>query len=234
MTPYYDQDGITIYHADCADVLPLVEPSTVALVLTDPPYGIGYVDPFGVAIVGDDRPFDPMPLLRYRRAVIWGADNFAHLLPPSRGWIVWSKIQSQSMINGDSRMASSPVELAWSNVASNPQLFNHFWAGGYFHRGSERGLNYHPTQKPAALMRWVLDRWSQPGDLILDPYMGSGPVAQACHEMGRRYIGIEIMEEYCEIAVQRLAQQVIPLDVLIETATARNPASPSWNTDVAS
>lgn len=67
----------------------------------------------------------------------------------------------------------------------------------------------HPTQKPASLMRVILEEWSAPGELIYDPYMGSGPVAQACRELGRRYIGVEIVEEYCEIAVQRLAQGVL-------------------------
>jgi DNA modification methylase len=122
---------------------------------------------------------------------------------------VWSKIQSQAIIDGRSRMASAPVELAWSNVASNPELFNHFWAGGPLHRASERRTSLHPAQKPVALMRWIIDRWASPGDLVLDPYMGSGPIARACLDTGRRYIGIEIEERYCEIAVKRLAQEVL-------------------------
>lgn len=62
-------------------------------------------------------------------------------------------------------------------------------------------------------MRWILEKWTEPGDLVLDPYMGSGPIAQACKEKGRRYIGIEIVEEYCRITVEhRLAQMALPLD----------------------
>ncbi len=100
------------------------------------------------------------------------------------------------------------MELAWSNVAQTPQLFNHYWRD-WLRRASERGSRLHPALKPVSLMKWVLGNWTVPGDLILDPYMGSGPVAQACHEMGRRYIGIEIEEKYCEIAVDRLAQGVL-------------------------
>ena len=207
MNPVYDVDGITIYHADCVDVLPLIEPDDVGLLLTDPPYGIGYVAGDGVTtIVGDDEPFDPTHLLEYDRCVIWGAQNFADKLPSSAGWLVWSKIQSQSMIDGTSRMASSPVELAWSNVATAPKLFNHFWAGGNWYRASERFVSLHPTQKPVSLMRWVLDKWTEPGDLVLDPYMGSGPIARACADLGRRYIGIEIVEEYVNTAIARLGQ----------------------------
>ena len=207
MTPYYADDLVTIYNARCEDVLPGVDPASVDLLLTDPPYGIDYTGGTGQKVEGDTAPFDPAPLLVYGRCVIWGADNFAHLLPASRGWIVWSKIQRQTMVDGRSRMASAPVELAWSNVASNPELFNHFWAGGLFYRASESGLKFHPTQKPAALMRWIVDRWTEPGDLVLDPYMGSGPVAQACHELGRRYIGVEMVGDYCKVAVSRLRQQ---------------------------
>jgi site-specific DNA-methyltransferase (adenine-specific) len=205
--PYYEEAGIMIYHGDCRDVLPSV--ASADLVLTDPPYGISYVGGTGQTVTGDSEPFDPRPLLKYGRCVIWGADNFAHLLPASRGWMVWSKIQSQSMIDGRSRMSSAPVELAWSNVASNPELFNHYWAGGLNFRASELWTKYHPTQKPVALMRWIVDRWTQPNDLVLDPYMGAGPVAVACKELGRRYIGVEIEERYCETAVKRLAQETL-------------------------
>jgi site-specific DNA-methyltransferase (adenine-specific) len=86
-------------------------------------------------------------------------------------------------------------------------MFTHLWNG--YNRDSEIGYHVHPTQKPVALFRWCLDRPTLPGDLILDPYMGSGPIARACHEMGRRYIGIEIEERYCEIAAKRLAQGVL-------------------------
>ena len=209
---YYDQDGITIYHADNADVeWPTAE--SVGLLLTDPPYGIQYVAGDGVTtIVGDDIPFDPTHLLRYKRCVIWGAQNFAALLPSSAGWLVWAKIQTQSLIDGKSRWASAPVELAWSNVATNPKLFNHYWGGGIIHRASESMTNYHPTQKPVALMRWVLENWTEPGDLVFDPYMGSGPVARACLDLGRRYVGIEIVEEYCQAAVDRLGQLALALE----------------------
>jgi site-specific DNA-methyltransferase (adenine-specific) len=60
-------------------------------------------------------------------------------------------------------------------------------------------------------MRWVLERWSKPGDVVLDPYMGSGPVARACLDLGRRYIGIELEQQYVDVAVGRLQQSVMVL-----------------------
>jgi site-specific DNA-methyltransferase (adenine-specific) len=69
----------------------------------------------------------------------------------------------------------------------------------------------HPTQKPVALMRWVLGLpWTVRGT-VLDPYMGSGPVLLAAKDFGLAAIGIEIEERYCEIAARRLSQEVLPL-----------------------
>jgi len=201
LKPYYDEDGVTIYHGDCVDVHP--NSADVDLVLTDPPYGINYTPgPYWnrVGIVGDDAPFDPSYLLtRYRRLVLFGANHFPRHLPPG-GWIVWDKRDEVSR-----RLPGSDGEMAWTNLHPRVHIIKHLWMP---HTMRNEPI-LHPTQKPASLMRVILEEWSAPGELIYDPYMGSGPVAQACRELGRRYIGVEIVEEYCEIAVQRLAQGVL-------------------------
>ena len=217
MVPYYDRDGITIYHADCRDVLPSIDPDSVDLLLTDPPYGIGYdtdaTERIGsgkwawggkryAKVHGDDAPFAPAALLRFGRCVLWGANNYAARLPDSSSWLVWDRKFHASR--------SADAELAWTNLGGTVRVFAHLWDG--YKRDSELGFHVHPTQKPVALMRWIIDRWTKPGDLVLDPYMGSGPIAQACHELGRRYIGIELVEDYCKVAVSRLAQQTLDLD----------------------
>jgi DNA modification methylase len=212
MEPYYDRDGIVIYHARCEDVLPSIDPADVDLLLTDPPYGMSlnadYASRKGgkradlrkrhANVEGDDKPFDPSPLLRYRRSALFGANWYADRLPPTGSWLVWNRV---------SHSAAADAELAWTNLGGTVRMFTHAWDG--FARSSENSFHVHPTQKPAALMRWIVDRWTKPGDLVLDPYMGSGPVAQACHELGRRYIGIELVEDYCKVAVSRLAQQTL-------------------------
>lgn len=210
MKPYYEESGITIYHGDCRDVLPDVDPVAVSLVLTDPPYGINLATNYGergrhknatakdyAPVAGDDQPFDPAPLLRFGRCVLWGANNYASLLPDSQSWIVWNRLTGES----------ADAELAWSNLGGTARMFTHMWNG--YLRDSERGFSVHPTQKPVALMRWVIARATEPGDLVLDPYMGSGPVARACMDLDRRYIGVELVERYCEIAAKRLAQGVL-------------------------
>ena len=214
MVPYFDRDGIVIYHADCRDVLPSIDPASVDLLLTDPPYGVnagtsqGKQINAGVSlgvIEGDAAPFDPAHLLQYGKAIIFGAQNFASSLPDEGNWIVWDKVTRNGL-----NMRIAEAELAWTNVLGRTMVYRHMWSGAF--RDSERGYSVHPTQKPVSLMAWIIDRWTKPGDLVLDPYMGSGPVAQACHELGRRYIGIELVEDYCKVAVSRLAQQTLDLD----------------------
>ena len=207
MNPVYDVDGIQIWHADCADVLPLIDPATVGLLLTDPPYGMNYESSDlweRRGVEGDDEPFDPRPLLVYERCVIFGAEHFAALLPVSKGWIVWEKCNDSD--STDSGLKVPDCELAWTNVTGRHRAFNELWAGPL---RRERFL--HPTQKSVNLMRWIVEQWTKPGDLVLDPYMGSGPVARACADLGRRYVGIEIVEEYVDAAIGRLGQ--LTLDV---------------------
>jgi len=205
MKPVYDVDGIQIWHADCHDILPTIDPDDVDLLLTDPPYGIGYRSRItGTTVVNDDELFDPRPLLAYDKCVVWGANYFAHLLPPS-GWIVWSKAQDNRWVHASGNHRSTG-EIAWTNVTTKVLVYNCFWAGSPLYRNSERGSYLHPTQKPVELMTWIINKWTKPGDLILDPYMGSGPIARACADLGRRYIGVEIVEEYVDAAINRLGQ----------------------------
>lgn len=215
MRPYFDDGQITIFLGDCRDILPTLEAGSVDLVLTDPPYGMNFVNriqrgPNGTGkrgatrhrkafVVNDDEPFDPAPLLHFPKVILWGFQHFNDRLPPG-SVLVWLK-------RYDDGFGSflSDADLAWMKGG----------CGVYCKRdlslqGEDR---VHPTQKPVPLMRWILERWSKPGDLILDPYMGSGPVARACLDLGRRYIGIELEERYCEIAVKRLQQSVLPLEV---------------------
>lgn len=209
-TPYYSDDLVTLYHGDCRDILPSIDVASVDLVLTDPPYGMDYKPLRGSdgskrwseGVRGDAEPFDPAPLLRYKRLILFGANWYADKLPPSGGWIVWDK--TPKGIKAGFR--ASHAELAWTNCCSSVRKFALQWGGEA--RNHEPHL--HPTQKPVGLMRWAIEEFTQPGELVLDPYMGSGPAAEASRDTARRYIGIEIEERYCEIAAHRLAQDVLP------------------------
>jgi site-specific DNA-methyltransferase (adenine-specific) len=218
---YYDAGGITIYHGDCRA---LALPERPALVLADPPYGtngkadqrsesrgkrrglgggIAYSALEQLPVAGDDEPFDPSHLLALKtKTILWGANYYADKLPPSRCWLTWDKR------DGTTSDDNADCELAWTNLDMPARLFAHLWRGVC--RASEQGKVLHTTQKPVALMRWCLLRAKlAPGALVYDPYMGSGPIAKACKELGYRYIGVELVEQYCEAAALRLQQEVM-------------------------
>ena len=209
MKPYYSDGSVTLFLGDCREILPELDLTDVALVLTDPPYGMDYKPLRGgtgshrwaEGVKGDAEKFDPAHLLTYGRAVLFGANWYADALPPSGGWVVWDKTP-KGVKEG---FHASHAELAWTNCCSSIRKVSLQWGGEA--RNGEPHL--HPTQKPVGVMRWCVEQFSKPGDLILDPYMGSGPVAQACAELGRRYIGIELDEQYVKKAIQRLDQGVI-------------------------
>jgi DNA modification methylase len=229
VTPYYEHAGVTIYHGDCREVLPHISP--VDLLLTDPPYGIGeakgknksrskafggkanglshegrivYATDYGVH-AWDDMP-PPGWLLDWVRSlcrwqVIFGGNYFE--LPPSKCWLIWDKD------NGASDFAD--CELAWTNLDKAARRLLHRWNGMLQQPGCVREQREHPTQKPEAVMRWALMQAPVDVKTVLDPFMGSGTTLVAAKRLGRRAIGIEIEERYCEIAAERLAQGALDL-----------------------
>lgn len=219
--PYYDEGGITIYCGDCREILPGL--GTFDLTLTDPPYGValdtrnanrrrsGRPNPKGPgrtfdwpAVAGDDAPFDPRPLLHLSRAaVFWGANHYASRLPDTPFWLAWDRKAGR----GAGSVTDCELAAVFGHRFKTVRLFSHLWCG--FQRDSENAEGaLHPTQKPVALMRWCLSFFPE-ARTVVDPYMGSGPVAKACADAGLRYVGIELVEAYCERAVARLAQRTL-------------------------
>jgi DNA modification methylase len=213
-TPYYDHAGITIYHGDCLEILPTL--GKVDAVVTDPPYGMAWdtADLFRKGhnrkrrrpgrnydkpVRGDRRPFDPSPWLDIgKRQILFGANHYAARLPVGTT-LVWIK-------RLDAAFGSflSDAEIAWMSGGHGVYCFRDL------SMNAETASRSHPTQKPLPLMRWCLQKTE---GLVLDPYMGSGSTLRAAKDLGRKAIGIEIEERYCEIAAKRLAQEVLPLEV---------------------
>lgn len=243
MIPYYEDDHATIYHGDCREILPQLElPVGDVVIVTDPPYGIG-LDPdysglqgtkaFNVGrpfhsgrayerIHGDDEPFDPTWLDGVDR-VLFGVDHYLDRLPPGGTLHTWDKRDGLgSNMFGD-------VEYVWSSFASGPSRLYRFKWLGFMRAGEHEYL--HPTQKPVSLMRWILG-WTPRAStidaardrMIVDPYVGSGSTLRAAKDCGRRSVGIELVEAYCEIAARRLAQEVLPFEIpgAVEEAEVRS------------
>jgi len=192
---------------DCLEILPTL--GRVDAVVTDPPYGMALDTDYSgfngwggkghayEAVIGDDRPFDPRPLLHLAPVcILWGANHFASRLPDSGGWLVFNK-------RGDgkpSEICFGDCELAWGNRIKSVRMFSQIWHG--VSRWSSEG-RHHPTQKSVGLMEWCITQAGGP-QTILDPYMGSGTTGVACVNLGRKFIGIEIEPRYFDIACKRI------------------------------
>jgi site-specific DNA-methyltransferase (adenine-specific) len=213
--PYYhdEQYGITIYHADCRDILPHLEP--VDLVLTDPQYGMDYHsnhykggNPHS-KIVGDDLsyPVDVLEILiRMARGAVFSFCRWENLweMPKPKSFIVWAK---NNWSAGD---LEHEYGRQWEAIAFYPQEGHQFAyrpADIIDSRRVPPSELLHPTQKPISVITAILK--ANKGDTILDPFMGSGTTLVAAKQLGRKAIGIEIEERYCQIAVQRLQQGVL-------------------------
>jgi site-specific DNA-methyltransferase (adenine-specific) len=219
MIPYYEHAGITIYHGDARDVLPGLPQAD--LVLTDPPYGSTTHDKH-LSTVTDHRElgFDEISeadmvkaaakLLEQSRAwVVFTCEwHFIHALPGLVRFGIWRKPNGAPQFTGDR------PGMGWEGIAILHGPGKKRWNGGGRHGvwtfNTEQGA--HPTQKPLKLYKALISDFSlQRGDTILDPFMGSGTTLVAAKELGRRAIGIEIEEKYCEIAAKRLSQEVLPI-----------------------
>jgi DNA modification methylase len=226
--PYYEQDGITIYHGDCRDVAPELLALSVDLLLTDPPYGMAFSSGWtaSTAVTSDgDR--------QGARVVRTGLNALQHTFSPDMHALVFCHWKSWPDFHDHlCHLFAFRNALVWSKGGGGMGDLRHEYAKdfeiilfGARGRGRElRGKRVGcvleaarvpaqqrkvPFEKPAALLKNLMERHSEPGQLVLDPFMGSGPTILAAQNLGRRAIGIEIEERYCAIAAKRLAQQVL-------------------------
>ncbi|HXJ42482.1 MAG TPA: DNA methyltransferase [Bryobacteraceae bacterium] len=130
------------------------------------------------------------------RHVWWGANHYGDVIPASSAWCVWDKENTANFAD---------AELAWTNHPGAVRICRHKWNG--LLKASERAeKRFHPNQKPVYLAAWCFDRFGKPGDVILEPFMGSGPGLRAAKRMNRCAIGVELSMDYCEQVIERLEQ----------------------------
>ena len=215
MKPYYQDDAVTIYHGDCREILPEIEADVL---VTDPPYGIAYSSQQAGRFQGERIANDDDTTLRDQVLAAWHgpAVVFGSWKRPRpsevRAVLTWDKGEGVGM--GD-------LALPWRPNTEEIYVIGSGWVG---HRGSSvlrdtsvvswtgngRGpRRLHPNEKPVPLLRGLMEK--APPGTILDPFMGSGTTLRAAKDLGRRAIGIEIEERYCEIAAKRCAQEVLDL-----------------------
>lgn len=178
------------------------------LAICDPPYGIGAVNKTShlknsltkyIAKIWDNATPDKEyfdELLRVsKHQIIWGGNYFAHLLPPAKKWIVWNKVQAegmdqamhelawQSQDNKQAAIFTKSIQSSCNKVANNKHKAKQY-------------MKIHPTQKPVALYKWLLDKYAKAGDKILDTHLGSGSIAIACHDYKYHLTACELDSDY--------------------------------------
>jgi site-specific DNA-methyltransferase (adenine-specific) len=197
-------ENATLYLGDCAELLPTI--GRVDAVITDPPYGIGELwdkeggfGSCGGKLWNGDAGWDKEPpseeLIKQiiqlsDVSIIWGGNYFS--LPPSRGYLIWDKMQDGFSL--------ADSEYAWVSKPITPKTFRYARA----QLASEGKV--HPTQKPVKLMEWCIDKCKSNPQTILDPFMGSGTTGVACINLQRKFIGIEREQKYFDIACKRIEQ----------------------------
>jgi len=223
MKPYYEHGGVTIYHGDCREILPQLDP--VDLVLTDPPYdekthrGARY----GFRETSSRIPFEPLDIgeivpLLLNCALRWvvafcSLEMIGGYCQASEGcWVragFWRRTNGVPQFTGD-RPGQPGEGLAIMHSKKTKKYWNNHGRHAFWEYPIARG-GQHPTTKPISLMLDLVQCFSDEKETILDPFLGSGTTLVAAKNLGRCGIGIEIEEKYCEIAAKRLAQEVLPL-----------------------
>lgn len=218
-TPYYQDDAVTIYHGDCREILPSIEADVL---VTDPPYGMNFVagagnggDGWNSRWAGKRIKGDNSTAARDEVIEWWGPTNPALVFgtwkqPPPAGvreTLCWDKVVSTGM---------GALDIPWRPSWEEIYVIGHGFTGSREHGVLRFGLptlaperKWHPTPKPPDLMRYLIARC--PAGSILDPFMGSGTTLRAAKDLGRKAIGIELEERYCEIAAGRMGQEVLEL-----------------------
>ncbi len=226
LRPYFDDGQCVIYHGDCREILPSL---SFDVIVTDPPYGTGGwrrqaagagSNPSGSLVreAWDDGAVDWIgsghPVMAF-----WPPARTLDLLKAATAAgltkhraLYMRKLDPKPMPAGRTRWSTEPVWVLSQDgfvlyggddvcEASTPRL------------GRDAEATGHPYEKPLEIMAWLIGKLPATCRTILDPFMGSGTTLRAAKDLGRKAIGIEIEERYCEIAARRLSQQVLPLEV---------------------
>jgi len=221
MKPYYQDSAVTIYHGDCREILPTLP--RVDLVLTDPPYEV-HAGKGGGA-------FGQRESLVMTGGFTDGGCDYEFLSRFDNWFCFCSRQQLRDLLSAASNRSRFNL-LTWCKPNPVPTCNNKYLPDvEYVVHGFEKGrlfggirikssfivhpcgkkVTKHPNEKPLPVIRKLLHLGSLPGELVLDPFMGSGTTLLAAKENGRKAIGIELEEKWCEIAARRMSQEVLAL-----------------------
>ena len=194
---------------DCLELMKSIPDKSIDLIITDPPYGKkadkgtnGFGSSKNRRYQGgwdnsrpDKKVFEEMFRIG-KNLIIFGANYFCDMLPFSNHWIFWDKKGDISFKNpfADGEFIYTTFRKPIKKIVFKQQGFI----------TDSKDKRYHPTQKPSELIQMIIEQYSNEGDIILDPFLGSGTTAVACVNTNRHYIGFELDQQYYDIACERL------------------------------
>jgi len=207
-----------IYQGDCLEIMKDIPDKSVDLVLTDPPYGIAYQKKGKPVMIGDYGNVLGLVLPELHRIL---KDNGAIYIFTSfkmlgdwlykfqmffkmNNLIIWDKRKNSGLQMGQNYGFS--YEMIFYGSKGLHKLNGYCDDVLYFER---KRFKQHPTRKPKELVKKFIEMSSNENDLVLDPFLGSGTTAEACEDLNRNYIGIELNPDYVKIARQRLRQEIL-------------------------
>ena len=221
--PCYRLPFLSLFHADCMEIMKQYPDKYFDLAIVDPPYGIDINNQSQGKGGGVARKIDytkknwdkSAPEIIYfnelrrvsKNQIVWGANHFISRLPfDSSCWIVWDKD------NGETDFAD--CELAWTSFKTAVRRFKWTWGGMRQQNMKNKEERIHPTQKPIALYEWILQNYASEGNLILDTHFGSGSIALAIYKVNRldkmnlHLTACEIDKEYIDKAIKRISESI--------------------------
>lgn len=194
---------IELHNIDCMELMKRYPDDYFDLAIVDPPYGINITKQSGFGTLNRDKSKNwdcVIPNGEYfvnlkkvsKNQIVWGGNYFLAYLDNTKCFLSWDKM------NGTNDMAD--FELAWTSFDRPCRKFSmHHFSFGY-------GKKIHPTQKPIALYRWILDNYAKQGDRILDTHLGSGSSAIAAYQLGYDFVGCELDKDYFKAMQKRVKQ----------------------------
>jgi site-specific DNA-methyltransferase (adenine-specific) len=205
-----------VYNIDCMDYMRQLPDKFFELAIVDPPYGIG-VAKNGFSTLGEggfslakrknygiknwdsecpeQNYFDELIRVS-KNQIIWGANHFISKIPfDSSCWIVWDK--------NNNSFSMADCELAYTSFKTAVRKYQYTWNGMIQHDMKNKENRIHPTQKPVALYRWLLQNYAKKGDKILDTHLGSGSSRIAADMEAFDFYGCELDAEYYNDSCKR-------------------------------
>jgi site-specific DNA-methyltransferase (adenine-specific) len=224
---YYEEPDIVLLHGDCLDMLPHFEPNSIDMVLTDPPYNVGYhyesykddleqsqylklicESTKGKSIL-IHYPEDSFHIAIAKQEAPQKCVAWVYNAHTPRKWRLISWFGMTPDFAKDTQpfknMEDKRIQKKLNNGVDGAKLYD-WWEIQQVKNVSEEKTE-HPCQIPVNLKHRIIKITE--GDTILDPFLGSGTTAVACKQLGRKCIGIELEAKYLNIAIERLRQEVL-------------------------